>query len=118
MCECCARLLAGKPAGLWRSEKAEHHGGGTVGRKFVRHDRLGAHALMHRHFAQPSRCSLFVPPPLDEHIQDLPLVIDSPPREHPLSADPDNCSIGFTRERPRFLANRSANFCVQVRVAS
>ena len=52
--------------------KAKFLGRGTVGCELVRHDRLGAHALMLRHFAQASRCNLFVPPLLDEHIQDLP----------------------------------------------
>jgi len=87
--------------------KAKFLGRGTVGCELVRHDRLGAHVLMLQQLSQQPRGSSLVGPLLEEHVQNLALVIDGPPQERPLAADPYGHLIQMPP--PSWLRPRSPN---------
>ncbi len=55
------------------------------GRQQFRREALFSEQLAH----QPERCAL-VPPALNQHIEDLALVVDSTPQVHVLTRDPDD----------------------------
>ena len=62
----------------------------SVGAQLVCRQQFGREALFSEQLArQPERCAL-VPPALNQHIEDLALVVDSTPQVHVLTRDPDD----------------------------
>jgi hypothetical protein len=53
--------------------------GGAMGPEFVGHGRLGVHDLVLQKFPQQPQRRVLVAPALDEHVQNIALVIDRAP---------------------------------------
>ena len=95
-----------------------------VGMQLVGHQQLRDEALLLEQLAhQPQRCS-GIAPALNQHVEDLALVIDGPPQVHPFAGDPTTISsryhrlLGRGRRRRSRRAITGPNFNTQLRTVS
>jgi hypothetical protein len=64
--------------------------GGAVGAQLIGYHHLWRDALFSQQFAHQLDGRAPVSPALNQHIEDLALVVDRPPQIHPLAGDPDD----------------------------
>ena len=62
----------------------------TVRSQSIGHDLLGHEASVLEQFPEQFQRGGLVPALLDEHVENLTFLVDSPPHEHPLAVDPDH----------------------------
>ena len=62
----------------------------TVGAQLVGDQQLRCEALFLEQLAHQPECRLCISPTLNEHVEDLALVVDGAPQVHPLAGDPND----------------------------
>jgi hypothetical protein len=77
-------------ASIVRAGEAQLPEGRTVGAQLVGDQQLRCEALFLEQLAHQPECRLRIAPTLNEHVEDLALVVDGAPQVHPFPGDPDD----------------------------
>ena len=98
--------------------------GSTIRGQLIGDQNLRSKSLFAQQLAHEAECGVLIAMPLDQHVEDLALVIDRPPQVHALPGDPDDHLVevpwlpGMGRRRRSSRAIAGPNFQTQRRTVS